>query len=312
MATSGSVDYSRTANQLVKRAMRHMGVLAQEEEPAPSELESGLEALNALVKAWQAEGLNLWKHEEGILWLVAGTTQYSLGPSGDHAASTWVKTTLSADAASGAGSISVTSITGMASADNVGIILDDGTLQWDTINGAPSGSTVTLTGTLDGAASNGNQVWAYTSRIVRPLRISNSRRRDSADQDIPIFTVSRKEYFDTPNKSTQSPPVNVYYDPQLTDGELHAWPAPNTAKDTLLFTAKMPIEDFDASTDTPDLPQEWLRALGWNLADEQALEYEIPADRHARISVKAEQTKYLVEAWDHEPESVYMQPDFEQ
>ena len=311
MATSGSVDHNRTANEIVKRAMRHMGVLAQEEEPTASEQESGLEALNALVKAWQAEGINLWKQEDLILWLVKGTTKYTLSSTGDHAATSWVRTTLSADAASGAGSITVASITGISDADNLGIVLDDGTLQWTTVNGAPAGSTVTPADVLDAAASSGNQVWTYTTKAVRPLRLDIPRRRDSAVQDIPIWMVSRQEYFDTPNKTTQAPPVNVYYDPQLTTGEAHLWPAPDSVGDTILFSAKMPIEDFDTGTNNPDLPQEWLRALAWNLADEQALEYEIPADRHTRIMLKAAETKMAVMMWDHEDVSILMQPDFE-
>lgn len=311
MATSGSVDFNLTGTQIVNRAMRHMGVIGQEETPNDSELADGLEALNVLVKQLPAEGINLWKNEDLIVWLRVGVTKYSIGSSGDHAATTWVRTTLSADAASGAGSLTVTAITGMASADNVGIVLDDGTLQWDTINGAPSGSTVTLTGTLDSAASSGNQVWAYTTKAVRPLRLDLPRRRDVAVQDIPIWIMSRQEYFDTPNKTTQAPPVNVYYDPQLTNGELLVWPAPDSVNDTLLFSAKMPLEDFDSLTNNPDLPQEWLAGLAWMLADEQALEYEVPPDRSARITIKADRARAALGAWDQEDGNIYVQPDFE-
>lgn len=311
MASSGSTDYSRTAGQIVTRAMRHLGAISGGEAPTNEEMDTGLEALNVMVKAWQIEGINLWKQEELILWLVKGTTKYSIGPTGDNAAISWVRTTLSAAASSGAGTLTVSSIAGMSSADAVGIVLDDGTLQWDTINGAPAGSTVTLTGTLDSAAASGNQVWTYTAKPSRPLRLDTPRRRDSALQDIPIWEVSRQEYFDTPNKTSQAPPVNVYYDPQLTNGEVHVWPAPDSVDDTLLFTAKMPIEDFDATTNNPDLPQEWLSGLAWGLADEIALEYEIPPDRHQRINIKAEQAKAHLAAWDSEDVSVFMQPDFE-
>lgn len=309
MATSNSTDYNRTATEIVNRALRNLGVLAQEETPAAAELQDGLEALNVMVKTWQVEGINLWKQEDLILWLVKGQTKYTLGT--DHAATTWVRTTLSAAAASGAGTLTVSSISGISNLDNVGIVLDDGTLQWDTVNGAPSGSTVTLTGTLNDDAASGNQVWAYTTKAVRPLRVDLPRRRDSSVQDVPIFTVSRQEYFDTPNKTTQSRPVNVYYDPQLLGGEVHLWPAPETVNDTILLSAKMPIEDFDSLVNTPDFPQEWLNALSWGLAEEMALEYEVPAERHQRIAAKAGTLRATLSSWDNEENSIYFQPDFE-
>lgn len=310
MTTSGSVDYNRTATQIVNRAMRLMGVLSQEETPTAAELADGLEALNMMIKSWAAQGINLWKQEDLIVWLVVGTTKYTLSSSGDHAATSWVRTTLSADAAASATTITVASITGISASDNLGIVLDDGTLQWTTVSGAPSGSTVTPAAVLASAASSGNQVWAYTTKAVRPMRLDVPRRRDGSLQDTPLFMVSRQEYFDTPNKTTQSPPVNCYYDPQLSQGELHVWPAPDDVDDTLLFSAKMPIEDFDALTNTPDFPQEWLNALAWGLADEMALEYEIPAERHGRINAKSNELRLALEVWDNEDVSIMMQPDF--
>ena len=70
MATSGSTDYSRTANQIITLAMRRMGVISKGEAPDADEMADGLEALNVMVKLWQIEGINLWKQEELILWLI--------------------------------------------------------------------------------------------------------------------------------------------------------------------------------------------------------------------------------------------------
>lgn len=308
MTTSGSTDYSRTASQIVTRALRHLGF--GEDTPSAAQMADGMEALNVMVKAWQVEGINLWKQEDLILWLVKGTTKYSIGPTGDHASVSWVRTTLSVAATALDATIDVASITGMSSADAIGIVLDDGTLQWDTINGAPAGSTVTLTGTVTSAAAIGNQVWAYTAKPSRPLRLDLPRRRDKAVQDVPIIEVSRQEYFDTPNKTSQSLPVNVYYDPQLTNGEVHLWPAPDSVGDTILFSAKLPIEDFDAITDTPDFPQEWLRAMAWNLADEMTSEFEVSGPRLAKIETMAARTLAPLILWDSEDTSISMQPDF--
>lgn len=54
--------------------------------------------------------------------------------------------------------VEVTSIAGLSSGDPIGIILDDGTQHKTTINGAPAGSTVTLTTAISGDAAAGNAV----------------------------------------------------------------------------------------------------------------------------------------------------------
>ena len=59
----------------------------------------------------------------------------------------------------------------MSDADNIGIELDDGTIQWTTINGAPAGSTVTLTDALTDDVASGNAVYVYTAKTNRPMKL---------------------------------------------------------------------------------------------------------------------------------------------
>lgn len=307
MPTSNSTDYNRNTTQIINRALRNLGVLGQEESPNASEFQDSLEALNVMVKQWQVEGINLWKQEDLILWLVKGQSKYTLGT--DHAATTWVRTTTTAAAVSTATAIDVTSVTGMTAADNIGIVLDDETIQWTTI-ASISTLTVNLDDALTDDVSSAAQVWTYTTKAVRPLRVDLPRRRDGSLQDVPIWPVTRQEYFDTPNKTVQARPVNVYYDPQLTGGEVHLWPSPESVDDTILLSAKMPIEDFDSIANDPDFPQEWLSGLSWGLAEEMALEYEIPMERHQRIAAKAASVRASLSSWDNEEGSVFIQPDF--
>jgi hypothetical protein len=70
-------------------------------------------------------------------------------------------TTLTANGSGGATSITVAAITNFADADVIGIRLDDGTEHITTINGAPGGSTITITDALPGSgvvATSGNAV----------------------------------------------------------------------------------------------------------------------------------------------------------
>lgn len=66
-------------------------------------------------------------------------------------------TTLSSGAASGASSIFVNSITGISSGDTL-VIRSDTALDFIKVNGAPSGSTITLTETLNSAFASGSVV----------------------------------------------------------------------------------------------------------------------------------------------------------
>jgi hypothetical protein len=67
-------------------------------------------------------------------------------------------TTLSSGASATDTTIDVTSATGVTSGDIIGILLDDGSTQWTTVNGAPSGTTITITDALTGNTASGNSV----------------------------------------------------------------------------------------------------------------------------------------------------------
>lgn len=319
MATSGSVDFNQTRAEIIKDSLLLIGAIAASETPSAEETDDAARALNRMVKTWQAKGIHLWTWEEATLFLVKGQVKYSLGTASgaDDATLTAVKTELSADAASGATSISVDSITGFSSSDDVGgtgiktigVEQDDETIHWTTVSGTPSGSSITLTVALTSAASIDNHVYGYTTKINRPLRMTNVRRRDESDQDIPILTFSRTEYFDTPNKTTESKTTQVYYDPKLSLGIMYLWPAPDDVKDRLLFDGAFPLEDFDAAGNNPDFPQEWLDALVYGLGDRLAPSFGVSLPERQDIRLQAREFLNDVMDWDVEPEATYFQPD---
>jgi hypothetical protein len=305
MATSGSTDFNLTRDQIINAALKKLGVIEGGESPSNADKADAIIALESMIKFWMAAGFKLWKIEEATVFLEPGQAKYSLSTTGDHAAITTVKTELSAVGASGATSISVDSITDMSSADNIGVILDDGSTHWTTINGAPTGTTVVLTTGLASAASVDAHVYTYTTRLTRPLRLRSSRLRNSADSDTPLLDWSRDEYFDTPNKTSQGTPTALYYDPQLTTGELHVWSTPDTATDRLLIDFDMPLEDFDASTNNADFPQEWANVIIWGLANEMRFDFGVPLEVADRIHAQAKDKVDLALGFDTESESTY-------
>lgn len=266
MATSGSVNYSVTRNDIINEALELNLVKSPGDSADPNDITSCVRTLEMMIKYWQSREIHFWKTEDIYLPLELSETSYTLGPNGDHATTTMVKTEVSTAASSGASTILVDSITGASDADNIGVELDGGDLQWTTINGAPSGSTITLTDSLTDDVVVDAHVYIYTTIINRPLFITKAVLHRDSGTETPIKVISRNKYKGISTKTTTGPANQIWYDPRTTDGTLYVWPTADTVKDYLILTARMPIEDFDASGNNPDYPQEWYLAIAWNLA----------------------------------------------
>ncbi len=81
MATSGSTNWSLNRDQVITGALRKLAVLASGDTPSANAVSDATEALNALVKAFQADGMPLWAIASYTFTLVAGTNQYTIGNS---------------------------------------------------------------------------------------------------------------------------------------------------------------------------------------------------------------------------------------
>lgn len=303
MATSGSTDFTLTRDELLLGALRLVGKSGRGKTASAADIADAAEALELMGKQLQGTGVHLWKTQEATLFVNKGTASYSL-PSW-HCTQSYVSTTMKVAGVATDATIDVAAITGMTSADYIGIELDDGTMQWTTINGAPSGDTVTLTVALTGAAAIGNTVYAYTTQIVRPLKALSARRIGTSD--IPIDVVSKDEYLSLPNKTSNGEVNQVYYDPQLTTAKLYIWPTGNAADDRVQITFMMPIEDFDSSNINPDFPQEWLLALKFGIASLLGPEYGIALDRQMYLDSRAAAFLMMASEFDEEYASVYFQ-----
>jgi hypothetical protein len=309
MAVSGSTDFTVTAQELVEGALRLAGVIATGETPSPEVENDTLQSLNMMCKTWQAQNIGLWRKQDATLLLQKNQLSYDLGPTGDHVTLSYVETTSTSDEIAGAGTIALTSVTGISSGDYFGVELDTGEMQWTTVNGAPAGLVVTLTDVLTGASSSGSTVYAYTTKIDRPLELEDMRIELAAGNEIPLFELSRGDYMELSDKTTSGITNQAYYDPQLTNGVIKVWPVPNSIGNKILFTAIRPIFDFDATNNNPDFPQEWFEPLKYNLAVRVAIEYGIPLDSIGDIMALANSTLSAVTQFDQENVSIFFQPE---
>ena len=153
MATSGSIDLAADRDAIINEALELLGVLGEGESPTAAQLTSCATTLNFMVKAWQADVKNLHVMQKIFVFQDGSSTTYTLDGSTSRATTNLTVTTLTAAGAATDTTITVDSIVGISASDQIGIELDDGTRQWTTVSGAPSGSTVTLAAGLTSAAA---------------------------------------------------------------------------------------------------------------------------------------------------------------
>lgn len=79
MTTSGSTNFSINRDELIAGAYRLAGVIAQGETPSTEQVDNASEALNMMVKAWEADGMPLWAIKQYAVTLTASAATYTIG-----------------------------------------------------------------------------------------------------------------------------------------------------------------------------------------------------------------------------------------
>lgn len=153
-----------------------------------------------------------------------------------------------------------------------------------------------------------------TINTAKPLKIIQAFVRDTtSDVDVPMTIVTKDEYNRLGNKTSTGTPIQLYYEPLLDYGIMYVYPLPDTSaisdKEIHIFYQR-PFQDFDASTDNPDFPQEWYDALKFGLADRIAVEYGVPIVDRNDIKSRAMQLKNDALSFGTEEGSLYFQRDY--
>lgn len=130
-----------------------------------------------------------------------------------------------------------------------------------------------------------------------PFEITDARI-DRANNNIPMFRLSREQYYDLPNPANQGYPTQYYYDRQRSGGTMFVWPAPDAALGTVSFTYQRIVMDLDAGANDFDLPQEWTEAIRFGLAKRLVGPYgKAGSADAARVEKEAERSYRIVEAF---------------
>lgn len=282
---------SFNALQIITKALQEAHVHGAGATLPDNVSSESLDILNMMMKSWQLEGIPVWKIEDSVSFLTVGQAKYDLGAtSSDHATLSHVKTELAVAAILGAGSITVDSATGISDGDVIGVVQDDNTIHWTTVNGTPVANVITLAAVTTAAAAIDKEVFAYTSLLTRPLRVK-AMTLDEDGTESEIRLIPGDEYRLIPSKTYSAAPFLAWYDPQLTLGELHLWPSPDTVSDRVRFRAAIEWTEFALLTSPADFPQEVYLALVWGLAEQLGPKHKINLERQTLLSAMAKEAK---------------------
>jgi hypothetical protein len=80
MSTSGTTVWKLNRDQIITAALRKLGVVSGGSTPETYQITNGAEALNALVKRLEADGMPLWSIKTYSFNTVAGDSDYPIGP----------------------------------------------------------------------------------------------------------------------------------------------------------------------------------------------------------------------------------------
>lgn len=327
MTVATTTTWNPALQHIIQQALLNVGAIDENEPAGSPAYYAALRSLNGLVKTMEATGLHVWTEEEYILFLQSNVARYVLGQaaSADYSAfpaarvaraDAWTLLTLLNPAAVAATAITVEDATGAVVGGHLGVIDNDGAIQWVTIT-AIAGDLITFTAQpLLVAADAGNFAPTYLQTQGRVLKAPNARLLTFQDtspgnyNETPMTILSRQEYMDLPNKNSPGTPTQWFYSPQREVGLFYVWPVANQVAWAVRFTGYRSLADFLTPENTSDMPQEWVLPLIWNLSKEIATAYGVDEGTWNRIEKMADNYALLVISYDRESEPISFGMDY--
>ena len=128
----------------------------------------------------------------------------------------------------------------------------------------------------------------------------------NGDTDTTMTKISRSEYENLPNKTSQGTPSQYYIKRNLNSVKIHLYLTPNTTGTQLNYYYVGRIEDVGAYTNTPDAPYRFLPCLVSGLAYYTSQEVALERSQELERRYEAELQRALIE--DSQSTSVNIVP----
>jgi len=301
---------------IVSRALKDIGALEAGETPTPEAAQDAFEMLNDLIDQWSNEDMMVFNVTEIIFPVIAGQTQYTIGP---------VASTANFIGAAFTGSISgnVLTVTGITSG---------AVAQGQTLSGSGITAGTKIVDFLTGAGGNVNEVGTYqlnisqtvastaiTAYYEKPLQINSAFVRINTNSngmpiingglDYPVSVLALQDYEMIGLKTLSGPwPKAIYFNAGADTGNLFVWPNPSQGEMHLF--ANTIFSRYNTLYDTISLPQGYSMALRWCLAERLMPMYGKASQvQIAMISGYAAQAKATIKRNNMSPLQVARYPD---
>ena len=247
MTLSNSKDFELDVAEYVEEAFERCGL----EVRTGYDLKTAKRSLNLLLADWANRGLNQWTIKQVSLPLVKGISDYPAGILNIIVGT--VNAFIEGENITGVTSGATASITSATTATVFAITIPLGTfVAGETIVGETSGASTTVTSAVD--FSNVKSNIDILSVVVR---------RDGTD--FALSRLSRDDYINIPNKTTQSRPNQFFLDRQVTP-ILRIWPTPENDTDVIFYNALTRMDDADTFINNMDMPFRFYPCLAAGLA----------------------------------------------
>ena len=178
--------------------------------------------------------------------------------------------------------------------------------------GMPLWARQSYTLTLVASTSTYNIGSGQTVNTPYPLKILQAYRNDtSSTSKIEMDVIADYNFNMLPSNSSGAP-IQLSYTPRVNYGVIKIWPTPDSTAasgSTVTIVYQRPMEYTASATDTMDLPEEWYKALIFQLAVDLAPEWGIPLPDRQKLEAQADKALDRALSFGTEDGSLYWQID---
>lgn len=253
-----------TAQQIIYKSLRLLGVLASGEAPTAAEAQDSLYSLNSLIDSFSSNPQFYFYTSDETFSLVSGQSAYAIGDSvldlvlTSTTVNVATATTLEPHGLETGNKLTITGLVATYSKTATSIVVTSPTTFTYVIVGSPASST-------------GTAICADFA-VSRPIRIVGAfTRASSVDTSQGLIT---EQYWNaiSDKLATAAAPSKILYRPSAPFGQIIFYPVPSTTP-VLHLRAERMITQYTDLVDSQFLPPGYQRLLELSLAVELAPEY---------------------------------------
>lgn len=263
-----------TAQDIIYKSLRLLGVLASGEAPTAAEAQDSLYSLNSIIDSFASNPQFYYYSQDEKFTLTSAQRVYAMGNDTVTPASATSTTTVA--------TVTTSTPHGLETGDK--LVFSGATPSLYNASGAATSITVTSSTTFTYTVSGGGAAASvppnYTSGdfvTSRPIRIVGAFIRTTATNvDTPMGVITEQYWNNISDKNsstvTSTTPSKILYRPSMPFGQIFVYPTPSGTPELHIRSEKM-IGSYSVLTSTQYLPPGYQRLLELSLAVELAPEY---------------------------------------